>query len=364
MIFYLTIIVITFVVFSCSCKIKNQSLRLMSCIISILPASIIAGLRDLNVGQDLMGYGIVFFERAQSADSLLYLVDVESKEYGYHALNFVCSKIINEIHFFLFVTEFFKLLFVVLSILFFKKYCKYSCWLLLIYMLFMYCEGLSLIRQSIALAICFYSLTFYLKGKYKQYVCVVLFAYIFHNSALIFFLLPLLNFLYKKSKRLMIVIVILVFLLYTMSTKLFLFIANSGLFKDGVAERYLDSGVNTAKTNILITFWIILSTYLLQNKSNIKKQYIYLIKSNALFALLFLFMAEYFEVAFRVSYYQFYVLMFLYVYFVDNIRITNIKRMCLTFFVFLFLLHFIVTAKNGMCGTIPYSSIILDSLLI
>ena len=202
MFFYLSIIIITCFLFHCASNIKKGSYRLFFCVISIIPASVIAGLRDLNIGQDLMGYGILFFERAKYVKSFIALFDdIESKEYGYHALNYICSKINNDIHFLLVVMEFFKLLLVILSVLSFGKFVKNGYLILMTYMLFMYCEGLSLMRQSLALAICLFSLTFFFKKEYVKYIITVIVAYLFHNSAIIFFILPFMTILYNKLKN-------------------------------------------------------------------------------------------------------------------------------------------------------------------
>ena len=126
-----------------------------------------------------------------------------------------------------------------------------------------------------------------------------------------------------------------------------------------MVDRYLNSGVATAKTNILIVFWICLSTWLLQKKSKCEKEYLYLIKANSLFALLFLFLSSYFEVAFRVSYYQLYILMVLYLHFIDQIKNKRYRLLCRIVYISLFSLHFIISAEHGMFETIPYKSRLL-----
>jgi hypothetical protein len=356
MFFYTFIIIITVSLFYLSTRLKKRSFfyYFFFSLYLLLPA-IIGGCRDLNVGVDLTVYGVEYWNYTFYSKSISDLIiDSPSPEYGYFLLNYICSHISKDIHFFLFVSEFVKILLVSIVALHFKKSLN-PVILILTYMLFFYFTGLSMMRQQLALCVSLFSLIYYFDKKWIPFTIIIVIAWSFHNSAFIMFLFPLLSLITKK-KYSIILIAIGLFVVYLYKDLLLIFISGTGLVKGTIAESYLDSGVNTAKTNILIAVFLFIYSALKIDKNKWHRNVILI---NSLICLFFLLMSSYFEVAFRVSYYQMIVLMIIVPISINSVKNINYKWGLNIIYISLYILHFFISATHGLSGTIPYKSTIL-----
>ena len=162
---YLLTICITLFFVHIADKTRERTIRIVLLFLSILVPSCIGGLRDLSVGKDVLLYGTEFFQYAKSCDSIRELFEnMDSTEYGYFLLNYLCARFCNNIHFFLWFSEFFKLSLMIATVWFFRKKVSSSI-IIFSYMIFFWILGLSMLRQSLALSLCIYSLTFYYNKK-------------------------------------------------------------------------------------------------------------------------------------------------------------------------------------------------------
>ena len=360
MIFYLIVGVITSLLAYVSIKNydKNKLVFCWTFILFIIFPSVIEGCRNWNIGMDMQGYGSVFFYDAQRYSNVKsFVLNLETKEYAYHLLCYFCGKV-GTINLYMFAAALIKMTMLALTCLHFRKIT--IPWMIVFgYMLFFYWYGFSLMRQSLALSICMYSLTFLYDRKYIPFILCIIIGYLFHNSSIFMLFMPFVMYM-EKVKHRMIIVTLGVGIIYALATVLFVFVATSGLFGDNKADLYLDSGVTSAKTNIIIMIAFYLFTYFCK-KTN--RNLGYYIQACSLIGLMFLFLSSLFEVAFRMSFYQMIPLLLLIPSLVKNTRNELRKKIVTITYVCLFLLHLIVSANHGMADTIPYKSVILDHIL-
>ena len=139
---------------------------------------------------------------------------------------------------------------------------------------------------------------------------------------------------------------------------LFELVLMTPFFKSEMADLYLDSGVDSAKTNLLLSF-VFLSYAVYQHvfgDENTKERTFVLMISSAL-SLFFVLLSSYIEVAFRMSYYMFIVSLLMLLMFINESD--KPKRILVLSYISLFLLHFYIGCKHGLAGALDYSSAIL-----
>lgn len=361
MAFYIIVGVITSLLSYIAIKFydQNRTVGIVFIICFILFPSIIEGCRDWDLGSDMLGYGQAFFYNALSYNNIISFVrDVDSKEYGYHILNYLCSRI-GTINVMMFAAALIKMTLVALTCIHFRRLT--IPWLMVFcYMMFFYWYGFSLMRQSIALCVSLYSLTFLYDKKYVKFVICALCSYLFHSSGLFTLLIPLVMFMSQNRKKLAVTIVSTI-IIYTLASTLFLYIAGSGLFGDQMLDRYSDSGVASAKSNILIMIVFILYAIFYKDKN---RTISLKVLSCSILGLMTLMLSSLFEVAFRLSFY-FMMPLLIFVPALIKENKNEIKRAAgLIAMVVLFLVHYFINVSHGLADTLPYHSIILDSLFI
>ncbi|MEW9094152.1 MAG: EpsG family protein [Clostridiaceae bacterium] len=125
-----------------------------------------------------------------------------------------------------------------------------------------------LMRQGIAIAIFLWAIDYLFKGKYIRYCCFIVFASLFHKSALILFILPLL--LNKKyTKKIFFTFLLLAIILGSISKKLFLLVTSISIFtkyRGYINTIYANSNYGAALVYSLIALIILcVGYYYLQN---------------------------------------------------------------------------------------------------
>ena len=337
---------------------RNKVLFYVTFPLFILIPSIIEGCRDWNLGSDMLGYGsLCFYDSLQYSDVGSFLSQLDSKEYGYHLLCYFCGKV-GTINLYMFMAALIKMTMVALTCLHFRKIT--IPWMVVFgYMLFFYWYGFSLMRQSLALSICMYSLVYLNDKKYLLFSLFVILGYFFHSSSIFMLILPFVILMAKMKHRLFIVILGVGFV-YVSASTLFMSAATSVFFGESKVDLYLDSGVASAKTNIVIMIAFYLASYFNKNRDNDLRYYI---QALSLIGIMFLSLSSLFEVAFRVSFYQMIPLLILIPSLLKNIKDKTRQLIGISIFICLFLLHIIIAANHGMADTVPYRSIILNNLL-
>lgn len=164
-------------------------------VVSLFIPIIIAGFR-YGIGTDYFSY-ISIYEQLSSLSFVEYLSIESNIEIGFYFL-IKLSHLITSGPTFLFISSSF------LTILFFylglKRYdLKHKALIYFLFLTLIFPSSFNNIRQSVAISICFFALSFIIKRIPKQYFLWILIASLFHGSAL--FLLPFyfINRLIKKG---------------------------------------------------------------------------------------------------------------------------------------------------------------------
>jgi len=196
-------------VFSVSCFLiwlgqKGQKQLVPSWILfltALLIPSIIAGLRSDDVGGDIWVYiAPTYYETANfnSLDEMeinllsVGIYRVGSIEVGFVYLAYFANKFLGHLGFFFGLITFTQSLFVFLALYHYRK--KVQIWH---GMLFFYCWyfiyfGFNSVRQGLAASICFFAMIFLFEKKLFKYFIFVSAAILFHRTAVLFFIFPIL----------------------------------------------------------------------------------------------------------------------------------------------------------------------------
>ncbi|MGO3387903.1 EpsG family protein [Latilactobacillus sakei] len=165
-----------------------------------LPLAIVAGLRTLDIGTDVQVYGYGAFKAASSSTSFISYVkamDIRySLEYGYAILNFLVSRVTNNINIFLFILSMVTIIPFVLGSLLFRKQFSVPLWIQMgVFWGINYGSTLNIMRQSVAMSILYLAVAFLLSKREHNILLffILLFcAFEFHRTAavgIVFFLI-------------------------------------------------------------------------------------------------------------------------------------------------------------------------------
>lgn len=346
-----------FLLFIAIYKFAERSESWFLLLIAILIPTLFEGLRDDVVGTDMLGYGGDWFDYMDMTGSvwdMLYFA--QTPEYAYHLIIYICKLISLDIHLYMTVCALIKMTAVVLFAYRMRENIS-TVLFLFSYYCFFYVTAFSMMRQGIAVAICIYSLVYFVNRSLLKFLLTVGIAYFFHNSAVLMLLLIPIYYMRNMKYKYPIILgsIIFVFLFVEFLFELVLILP---IFKSEMADLYIDSGVASAKTNILISAVFLvyaLYQYVYVEDNNRDRTFLLVITSSM--ALLFLFLSSYIEVAFRMSYYMFIVSMFITLLFIfESIKF---KGLLMFGYAALFLIHFFIDCKHGASGALDYTSTIL-----
>lgn len=254
-----------------------------------------------GVGTDTINYMIAFDYIPPIGK--LSLLDFSSFRFQplYTLINSICKSIYSD---FVLVQILHSILFYHSLYLLLRKFNLRRFYLLFIFFSSMYFgPGMQMMREGFALAFCFYALLFYLKNKYILYYLLVLVGFGFHSGVVVFFILPVIDYIVKKinynSKVFLCFVLICVIALYSLDSITSIF---SGL-GDSSIERYkaIDSQVSFSYTAALRAFVIIFILYAKIFKTKkIEASYFYL---GVWSLLLDFFAASFMPILFRIASY-------------------------------------------------------------
>lgn len=386
MFFYLSVIILSVLLFKLAEDYEDQ--RLLGA--ALVPPVLIEGLRDASIGTDMDTYVVPFFEMLETADSIFEVPKlIEHSDYGYLYLTYFCAKYIGNLNFFLTVCAILKLVPVYYVAYKLRNHLNATLFVSA-YFLYYYVLGFSMMRQSIAISFSILSILFLIEGKYVKFSLLTLLAYYMHNSAILMIYLPLMV-LIGTSKYRYIFSLALPFLIYFFISDIMEAFIFSPLFTEGKVEDYMNSGVPSDKTSLLICLTILLlGVYFFAEKyafgrANPKPEdmdssegdcedekqtddvfnsnnpigmffvaessKIYILLSSIIFALVLNLLASYIEVAFRMAYYMLNVALLMALIVLKKKDNYLLYAGALS----LFLLHFVIAAAHGLYETIPYN---------
>lgn len=161
--------------------------------ISIIVPALLAAGRTEEIGTDVNNYVVPIWNLVHTLDSSLLsaIFAIGYIEPGYIVINWLVAQFSDDIFWLLLIIQLVILIPIYIGAFKLKK--KLSpLWILFLYYCVIYNETLNLVRQSIALSFCFLALSFLFDNKDKIFIVISVFAFFFHNSAILMFLIYLL----------------------------------------------------------------------------------------------------------------------------------------------------------------------------
>lgn len=189
-------------------------------ILTLLPLSIISGVRDYSVGTDVTSYILPNFQFSQqfndffSFNNSIYGMKggfgwffgvtgaVRPTEFGFNFLTYLLSRFTNTPHLLMFIIQLITIFFIMISIIEFKKIYNISIPLaMFIYSSTLFLNSLNLMRQYMAAAILLYALIMFIKGRYVNYIVFQFLSFSIHVTSLMGILFVFVFFIISQNKN-------------------------------------------------------------------------------------------------------------------------------------------------------------------
>lgn len=170
--------------------------RKLLVLIGLLIPSLLAGLRSVYIGTDVLNYVYPLFSIAKNSKNYFQYLSmpalnggiiqtVSSYEYGYTFLTYIVAKLTGSFQFLQVIIEFSILSFIYLGI---KRLDmnNISVWMcMLTYYLLFFNNSLNMVRQWMAMSIILFGFKYIKDQKLVKFILTVLCAYLFHSTALL-----------------------------------------------------------------------------------------------------------------------------------------------------------------------------------
>lgn len=356
---YLITFTLSITAYRFATKPLKKWVRMLFLILSILPPTILAGLRDAKLGRDWFGYGIDIWNLATNHNLYQTLTQFQAIEPGYKLLNYIIGYFSFDCHIFFF---FHQMILVSIAVFISYRYRKYRCSevILLFYFLYVFNTSMTIIRQSIALMLCQLAFMLWDSNLRKKSIAFIGIAFFFHFSSVfasfIYILSICKNFLRKHQILIPLTIILITYFTTNSFTHILTKLIELNIFSwhyIGYADQMGEVSIH--KTDLIFQISILLLTILpIKAKNNvISSQILYF----ALIAISLNMFGNITDVAFRVAHY-FVLPIAILMPRISSIPKENTKA-CLLFS-FLLIARFAYFAyANGAENTIPYSSDLL-----
>ena len=300
--------------FSIIC-IPGKKMRYLCFYIIVLSELLISSLRGLTVGQDTYVYVMDLIPQLKSVNYVEILRGnlwfAKRDPFCYCFLKFISTPFANYTTYFFILESIYWILIADTM----KRYSKDPLLTLFVFISFRFSFfNMSAIRQSIALAISVFSYRYYVAGKSIKYLICILFASLFHFSAIVSLLLLLVGKFTLINKRWLVYIIAVAFVAfsYMLSTYFGLaFIEHSEFAYSNYIAKNTGGGNYFSVLFILLLF--VLINLFLSNNRNIEKR-IDMVKAYNILTIAFLMsMAGFFvSLIFRASMYFSYLVPIIY----------------------------------------------------
>lgn len=228
----LYLIVLFFVMFWI--VLEKISLNRKAIFVPYLFLVLFASFRDYTVGTDSENYTRPF-RLNLSADNFIFNPNIE---YGYQALVYSILKLgLNSYHFLFFLTTSIYLFCILFTL---KKYSHNYILSVYVFVTFgFYTFFFNILRQGLAIAICFAGIKFLIEKNFFKYFLVVAFASLFHISA---WIMLLLYFIVHIKVDLKYKVLFLLFISYIVSSVFINYLAESNIRYEAYTEESDKSG--------------------------------------------------------------------------------------------------------------------------
>lgn len=262
LIYIITFLVSYFLIYK-SKKTTNKTCQYFLEIIAILVLSLLAGLRHITIGTDVKVYVLPVFDSIKIDGFFGVFTNWPEIEIGYKLLNYFVRLFTNSYAVIMFIIQFIIIFFTYYGI---KRIFKNNYHNIFIIMLFLFFNNsLNMVRQSISLALCIYSIK-YLEDKKKiKFIFTILIASLFHKSSLIF-IATLFLYNTKRENATFLSIIFLFFgmIIVTLFPSLVELLVSIGIISSKYTY-YLDNFVNTTLDfqyfNLLLDVFFIIIYY-------------------------------------------------------------------------------------------------------
>ena len=250
---------------------------------SILVLSLLAGLRDTDVGTDVNFYVISDFATAKKYINYFKFIKLNlGREKGYLTLVYLVARITpgnykTDVNYLLFILSFFTV--GIAEIAFVRMRKEISASLALVIYLFMHYNGsYNAVRQYLAESIILLAVSYLKDKEYKKYCLFIFFASLIHSGSIILLVLPIMysvSLKYKNDRDTLHVIefaVFLILMVVTWNIRRIVFLLNAIGILDNHYLYYVNN-VSTSSNNVETLIYAIEFVFLFfasYNKNSIK----------------------------------------------------------------------------------------------
>jgi len=323
---------------------KNKKFFLFLCAVIFIGQ--MALINPKNTQTDIMMYYYTF-ERSKSL-TLSYIFDTYKYEQGYQILNWIVAKTLKNWTYFIIIFYGFVYFFICRFIY------KYSNNIYLSMILFItlgfYGFSLTGLRQTIAISICLWSYDYIKKRKLIPFLLVVLLAFSFHKSAIIFIPLYFLGNLRIKPLSLILIFIICAFI--------FIYSSNiMDFFNDQFDKSYSKENIKsyTGRVINLFIYFLLLILSLVCSYNKKRAMNNYNVNNTFIISTLIgiaIYLTQFFDVGISYRLSMYYVNTFIFVYVSNIINEFDLKKdkrlLTLCFIIFSTLLFFIGIYRNNL----------------
>lgn len=327
---------------SSKCRVRNEGYIIFWCIILFL----LYAFKDNNVGSDFPTYLNYFFEIEPSDWSFLTpgIFIYPNFEKGYLFLTQLIANISQTDVFFTFVMA---CIMTICPIIIIQKYTK-PVWMgiFLFFALSLYTNSFSMLRQNIAMYICWFSIPYVLNRSLVKFLLIIILAFFFHRTAIVF--LPI-YFLYniKFSFKYYVFALGGTFILYLLLLPLMSIITDILAMND-----YTDSDVSGGFILLFfIAFCYFFCAYVFKNNS---EPYIHVFLQMLFLALILQLLATKFNILTRIIDYYKIALIVLLPAAIWKPIFKKDRMLVISLFLILFIYFFYRTNVANLTATIPY----------
>lgn len=188
---------------------KNKFIGVIFSILAIALPSIVAGLRNLDIGLDISVYVEQNFQTALQSQSFKECLGNLNTDFLYIVINYIISRMSDNINVLLFIIELINMTLLYLFI--YNKRKSIHMWLAMtVYLMVFYNISLNLVRQSLAISVILFSMRYVENKKIIKFIICILIATLLHSTAIfsipIYFIFNILN---KKHKGIYKIVILL-----------------------------------------------------------------------------------------------------------------------------------------------------------
>ncbi len=349
-------------IITCAVSKRNKKIGYLFLTSIIILLSLFGGMRDYTIGTDIRVYGLKWFQAACLHTNLWsYISVIDSSDTAYLVLNYVVSRFSNNPSTFFFTLQLIVNSLVIITLYRYKDKLNFPI-AILIYLCLFYCRTFNLLRQSLALSICFYSYYYFDKNKNFKFIMYTLIASLFHFTAvfnLVLLILKKICNLEGKKKYIMIFIVfIATFVMTLFIEKTISILYSFGLVNIRIYNYLTKYSNNGSFINLETLFRMIMIAFLGINIKQINKK----VPSFNLMFLCTLMEFMLFQTrtvilyADRISLYFGYLFMIVLPLGINNCTKSNRKKMIINIFFMILLIFYwyYIFAYRGSCEVYPF----------